>query len=137
MKKKSRVKSDAFNWVDGVIDKDYKNVEETGLTRTKRATTSEALIKEPAITETKHKTASSQNQRLVVIAYKNENGDIMASQELTFDSEGNGNISWSGISKDTTVKVFKLIGELADKEIIEIHRNYKVSELGKLNLKSR
>lgn len=136
MTKKSRVNQDAFGWVDDVVASNVEATEPPKPTRTKRVSSSKAVKKES--TTAKPETITPKNKdRLLVVAYKNENGDIMASQELTFDSEGNGNISWSGISKDTTVKVFKLTGALADKEIIEIHRNYKVTGSGKLELKSR
>jgi hypothetical protein len=136
MTKKSRVNQEAFGWVDSVVDTKDQATEQPKPAETKKAARRKTVEKKA--TQRKSETTSAEkNDRLLVVAYKNENGDIMASQELTFDAEGNGNISWSGISKDTTVKVFKLIGELADKEIIEIHRNYKVTGSGKLELKSR
>jgi hypothetical protein len=134
MTNKSRIKDDAFGWVDEVIEPE-QTVAQPKPTPTKRATSRKTVKTKSASAKAKSEAVTHKSQRLVVIAYKNENGDIMASQELTFDSQGNGNISWSGISKDMTVKVFKLIGELADKEIIEIHRNYKVSPSGTLELK--
>ena len=134
MTEKSRVKKDAFGWVDDVVDKGQA-VEQPVSARKKRASSGKAVKTESALAEAKPEAVTNNNQRLIIVAYKNETGDIMASQELMFDSEGNGNISWSRIPADMAVKIFKLIGKLADKEIIEIHRNYKVTGSGKLEFK--
>ena len=133
MTSKSRIKDENFNWIDNVMEP------EQTVAQPKPASTNRAVSRKTVKTESATKATPAavtpKPPRLVVIAYKNDNGDIMASQELAFDNKGNGNISWSAISKDTTVKVFKLIGELADKEVIEIHRNYKISTSGALELK--
>lgn len=136
MTEKSRVKKDAFGWVDDVVEQEQA-VEQPVPTRKKQASSSKAVKTESALAKTKSEAVTTDHQRLIVIAYKNATGDIMASQELMFDSEGNGNISWSGIAVDMTVKIFKLVGELADKETTDIHINYKVNESGTLELKQR
>ena len=136
MTEKSRVKKDAFGWVDEVVDQE-QTLEQPVPTKKKRPASSKAVKSEPALAKAKPEAVTNDHQKLIVIAYKNATGDIMASQELIFDKEGNGNVFWSGISVDMTVKIFKLIGELADKWTTEIHINYKVNESGTLELKQR
>jgi hypothetical protein len=135
MTKKSRVKNDAFDWVDNAKEKEQA-VEQPMPTRTERTASSKAVKTESDSAKTKYE-ATTNDQRIIALIYKNETGDIMVSQELMFDKEGKGNISWSAIANDMTVKIFKLTGKLTDKKILEIHRNYKVTESGELVLKNQ
>jgi hypothetical protein len=135
MTKKSRVKNDAFDWVDNAKEK-AQAVEQPETTRTEQASSSKA-VKTGSDSAKTISEATTNDQRIIALIYKNETGDIMVSQELMFDKEGKGNISWSAISNDMTVKIFKLTGKLTDKKILEIHRNYKVTESGELVLKNQ
>jgi hypothetical protein len=134
MTKKPRVKKDAFDWVDSATDKEQVVEQPMQLQTESSNKVSEPQSTSPTV---KSESATFEKQRCIFVAFNINTGDIMATQELMLNNVNDRDISLSGLLEDMTAKVFKLTGELADKEIIEIHSNYKVTESGKLELKQR
>lgn len=80
-----------------------------------------------------------QAQRTIFIRYQKPGGKILAILEILQGSEGNNETPWSSTPVGTDTQTFDLNDELADKPIIEIHRDYKVTKSGdgvELTLKS-
>jgi hypothetical protein len=137
MTKKSRVKNGSL-WGNSPTDKQEATAQhDTSVRSIPEPSSQTAKTKSTTKAKPKVSDATNKKQRTIFIAFNKATGDIVATQELMLDNANDSEIPWSEIPADVTAKSFKLTGELADKQLIEIHTNYKVTGSGKLELKQR
>ncbi len=98
-----------------------------------RKPTSQLPLKKTTMENKTQQVASSvkKKQRTIFIKYKKRSGEIVAIQEILQESEKSGGVPWSEIPDDMDAKPFDLNGELANKQIIEIHKDYKIKKSGR------
>lgn len=87
--------------------------------------------KKPTIeNKTQRVVSSVKKPRTIFIKYKKRSGEIVAIQEILQKRENFCGVPWSEIPGNMDAKPFDLTGELANKPIIEIHRDYKIKKSG-------
>lgn len=126
MKRKSRVKKDAFDWVDGSTEKQAATAQKNPPTLSKRVSSSKDPKTQAASVEITAQTATNDKQRSIFVAFIENGGEIIATQEL-FDVDIT-DISWPGLPDNMNSAAFELTGELESKKIIDIHKGYNVIE---------
>jgi len=117
MTKKPKLSKDAFEWV--------------------KPTTPETKPAAPA--ETKKTSAPlkrsgrapAKKERKILVKYKKRNGAIAAILEISEEQPGIMANPFIIVPEDDGMEEFVLPGELLNKELIEIHANYKVDTAGK------
>ena len=98
----------------------------------KQKPTSQFPPKKPTIeNKTQQVVSSVKQQRTIFIKYKKRSGEIVAIQEILQEREKIGGVPWSKIPGNMDAKPFDLTGELIDKPIIEIHKDYKIKKSGR------
>jgi len=122
MAKKPRLKDDAFAWVQDTSEK--KPAPEPPVP---------AQLEKPlAATRTKKQQISPTGgrQRAILVKYDRSTGQIIACRGSQSESGKSSKNPWSKIPKDNAVAEIDLPGELADKELIEIHAGFKIDASG-------
>lgn len=139
MTKKSRVNKDALDWFEGPgpTDKPVAAAQTSKSARPKKESSSAAEKTISATKSTQKITASADKQRKIFVAHKKADGEIVATLEFTLDNLNDSDVPWSELSDDITTKSIRLTGGLADKTLIDIHKNYKVTGSGKLEPKTK
>jgi hypothetical protein len=110
MAKKKRLSDDAFSWVQN----------------TETANKSKSAKRTPAQPIKSRSAAKSGSKRIILVEYDQNDGAIVATHEILSTSEEVANDPGGGVSEGETTARVALIGELLDKQLIDIHRNYKV-----------
>ena len=65
-------------------------------------------------------------QRFIYVEFDPTDGSIIASHELHREAEESAIQSWTSASKDRLTARVPLTGELFDKDLIDIHNDYRV-----------
>lgn len=120
MPRKSRVKENAFDWVDGSTEKDEKQ-------ETKKRTPSN----QKPVKKTVAPKRTAKKTRVISITYKKETGEILAIQESQQAKTIDDKFILSQLPEEMDFKSIKLTDEFADKRLIEIHKNCKISKSGR------
>jgi hypothetical protein len=107
--KKKRLKGDAFVKSPGQTETPEEQSQETA-----------ELTEEQEVSQTG-------SERIIFVRYTKSDGQISAIQEILLDRDKMSGLPWTNIPEDMEVKEFVLTDDLLDKDIINIHQDYKVS----------
>jgi len=116
MPKNKRLSENALSWVKNTTIEAEKPAEPA-----KKAEPRAAKSRPAAESMTK-----STGERFIFVKYDNNDGRIIATREiLRADHQALDN-PWTAIPEGKAVARLDLTGDLADKKLIDIHKNYKV-----------
>lgn len=68
----------------------------------------------------------SAGKRFIFVKYNNDDGGIVATHEIVGAEQQVSDHPWTTVPDGTAVAGFDLTGDLTDKTLIDIHKNYKV-----------
>jgi hypothetical protein len=111
MSKKKRLSEEAFSWVQDTTGK---------------AEESEPVIEPPPAPGKTKAVSKPSRQRFIFVEYDKKDGRIVATHETLREAGKVTSKPWTNLPKDRAAARIALTDELSDKELIEIHNNYKV-----------
>jgi len=115
MAKKSRLKDDAFSWVQDT---------------SKKAEPQSPVERVPAEPEKPAIAVTENAPRSLLVKYDKSSGHILALQEIK--TGGNAaTVSWPEVTAGQAVIALDLSGDLTEKELVEIHKNCRIELSGK------
>jgi hypothetical protein len=111
MSKKKRLSEDAFSWIQDTTEKAEKP----------------KPAKKPRARSGKTQAATeSTAKRFIFIEYDKNDGHIVATHEILREADELTSKPWTNISEDKAAVRIALTEELSEKELIDIHHNYKI-----------
>jgi hypothetical protein len=142
MAKKPRLKGSAFDWVEKTAGKKEtsENGQPTQEEAQQRATGKSAEKKKGARTKTPKAAASEKKTREIFVKYRKDDGQIVAMREILHQPEKTAGPPWPDIPDDMEAGRLDLTDDLAEKKLIDLHTNYRVTKSGvsiRLILKSQ
>lgn len=121
MAKKSRLKGDVFDWVDRTT----QQAEDSSVERERPIPASPKRNSKTASNRDKTALpAAAQKVRRTILVKHKDNGEIVAIQEIPDPSVRDSVLPW--LEQGLDAQMFELVGDLADRPIIDIHKNYLV-----------
>ena len=129
-------KRDPFSWVQDTTGKAKKpkSAKKSPAKRRKAQATPEPVAPEPAPPEldateldaTEPDADESASQRFIFVKYDKNDGRIVATHEIHHKAGELTDNPWTSLPENRAAARVALTGELADKDLSDIHSNYKV-----------
>ena len=141
MPKKLYVKNNLFDAIANSFEKESNQPENSDRVRKSQTRSPQERERKPTgqlppkkqtiENKTQQVVSSIKKPRTIFIKYKKRSGGIVAIQEILQKRENFRGLPWLEIPGNMDAKPFDLTGELINKPIIEIHRNYKIKKSGR------